>query len=371
MSNNWVNVKSSNKAKNIKEEEYLLSDILLNSGCIRCMNKSCSINEDHGIPFPDKMSVFVQNPTYINGMEQAIKNARLDFNGKKPFYTICNYTNKKCRNCEEGRIKYVDFNKEKIALCYPPLEAIKYKVTVGLHIDIKLILKGTKFDVSAIPLCVLIQDKTTEKSEFIKEEEKQKELSSQNSWPELSSNINLVQTKVDKPVLSFSKIQKSLSEEKIIVPEKPIITETVVKINTGRINHNKLKTSKLEDKTINTDVEVQNIKETKIVNADETSLYKKEDKSLKHEPLKINVDDSLLIEKENKIKSLLREIKLLKDEMTKLYCKNKMLEEKNQKEMFIIKNQHKYDEILDNVKNLNTRITQQFFETNYQEYVLI
>ena len=39
--------------------------------------------------------------------------------------------------------------------------------------------------------------------------------------------------------------------------------------------------------------------------------------------------------------------------------------------MFIINNQHKYDEILDNVKYFNTRITQQFFETNYDQYILI
>ena len=146
MSDNWNNVKSNQKKnKIIKEEEYILSDILFNGGCMRCMNKSCTINENHGIYFPEKLTTFVQNPTYINGIEKSIQNAKLDFNGKKPFYTTCNYANKKCRNCEEGRIKYIDFNNEKIALCYPSLDAIRYKVTVGLHIDIKLILKGPQY----------------------------------------------------------------------------------------------------------------------------------------------------------------------------------------------------------------------------------
>ena len=61
----------------------------------------------------------------------------------------------------------------------------------------------------------------------------------------------------------------------------------------------------------------------------------------------------------------------LRKKMNELYTENKFLEEKNQREMFIINNKHKYDEILENVKYLNTRITQQFFETNYSEYVLI
>ena len=157
MTENWNNVKNNHKKnKNIKEEEHLLSNILFNGGCMRCMNKSCTINENHGIFFPEKISVFVQNPTYINGIEKSIQNEKLDFNGKKPFFTTCNYTNRNCRNCEEGRIKYITFNNEKIALCYPSLEAIRFKVTVGLHIDIKLILKGAKYDVSAIPLCIFL-----------------------------------------------------------------------------------------------------------------------------------------------------------------------------------------------------------------------
>ena len=83
------------------------------------------------------------------------------------------------------------------------------------------------------------------------------------------------------------------------------------------------------------------------------------------------VDNSLLIEKDKKIKDLICENNYLRKKMNELYTENKFLEEKNQREMFIINNKHKYDEILENVKYLNTRITQQFFETNYSEYVLI
>jgi hypothetical protein len=335
MSDNWKDVKNSNKKnKNIKEEEHILSNILFNGGCMRCINKSCSINEQHGICFPEKLSTFVQNPTYINGVEKAIQNAKLDFNGKKPFFTTCNYTNKRCRNCEEGRIKYVDFNDQKIALCYPSLEVIKFKVTVGLHIDIKLILKGTKYEVSAIPINI-----ENKKIEHYNPDIKELDNDFEENWPDLCNNTNKNECKSElqnKNVLDFSNFEKSNKQ----------IEKCNLDTNT---NINKK----------------ESIKEKNIV--------KSNDKVLKE-----NIDDSLLIEKDNQIKDLLYEISYLKQDLKNLYDKytyledeNKYLEEKNKREMFIIDNQHKYDEILENVKYLNTRITQQFFETNYEQYVLI
>ena len=83
------------------------------------------------------------------------------------------------------------------------------------------------------------------------------------------------------------------------------------------------------------------------------------------------VNDSIIIEKDNKIKNLVYENNYLREEIKKLSEENKFLEYKNKKEMFIINNKYKYEEILENVKYLNTRITQQFFETNYDQYVLV
>ena len=296
--NNWNNVKN-NKKKNVKEEEYILSNILSNGGCIRCMNRSCTINENHGIVFPEKICTFVQNPTYINGIEKSIQTAKLDFNGKKPFYTTCNYTNRKCRNCEEGRIKYITFNNEKIALCYPSLEVIRFKVTVGLHIDIKLILKGTKYEVSALPIIPFIN---------IIEEKKIDNSYSEENWPTLYKDSPIICIK--SPILDFSHIEKNFHESK---------------------------------------EEINEIKEV---------------------PKNINIEE-IQIEENAKIKDLIYQNNYLKKENKKLLNEIKILEEKNKREMFIINNQHKYDEILDNVKFLNTRITQQFFETNYEQYVLI
>jgi hypothetical protein len=135
-----------------------LLDIIQNKKvCLRCINNSCTINKPHGFVLPEKerkkMSIFVVNPTYIKKFGKLIEISHLDFNGKKPFYTICNFIDKKCKNCSEGRIKYVNYENKQVILCYPFLDNIKDKVTVGVHIDIKLILKGDeKYDVSFIPL---------------------------------------------------------------------------------------------------------------------------------------------------------------------------------------------------------------------------
>ena len=217
---------------------------------MRCMNKSCTINENHGIYFPEKLTTFVQNPTYINGIEKSIQNAKLDFNGKKPFYTTCNYANKKCRNCEEGRIKYIDFNNEKIALCYPSLDAIRYKVTVGLHIDIKLILKGTKYEVSTIPINIIIENKKIQEPVI----NKKADLNAEENWPSLCTKSTT--TPHVKHVLNYSNIEKSnddsnkkLEENNLIIADikhvsiksEPIKEEEKVvndQIISKDINHN-------------------------------------------------------------------------------------------------------------------------------------
>ena len=48
-----VESKKKTEIKAETEETYLLSDILSNGGCIRCMNKTCKINGIHGMPFSE------------------------------------------------------------------------------------------------------------------------------------------------------------------------------------------------------------------------------------------------------------------------------------------------------------------------------
>jgi hypothetical protein len=366
MTDNWKNVKNTNKKiKNIKEEEHFLFNILNNGGCMRCINKSCKINEKHGINFPEKLSTFVQNPTYITGIEKSIQNANLDFNGKKPFFTTCNYTNKNCRNCEEGRVKYIIFNNEKITLCYPALTAIRFKVTVGLHIDIKLILKGTKYEVSAIPIAIEIK-----KIENVQVDKKQ-ELNSEENWPDLCSNglseksslsDNICPDKLTVKNTKHVNTNSSLFYEKLMGRNEEY-SEVPSKNNRIQLN--------IERTSLNYPSEnIFNFAETENINSDKSCVKKDDPISIDNSILN-EKNNSILIEKDNKIKDLTHQNIFLKEEIVKLYNKNLILEDKNRKEMFIINNEHKYDEILENVKHLNTKITQQFFETNYQQYVLI
>jgi hypothetical protein len=64
-----ISVKSK---KSYVEETFFLLNLLNNNACIRCINKSCKINEKHGIDFPEKMSTFVKNPCYITEIGKVI-----------------------------------------------------------------------------------------------------------------------------------------------------------------------------------------------------------------------------------------------------------------------------------------------------------
>lgn len=140
--------------KNI-EEEYLLSNILSNGGCIRCMNKTCKIEEQHGIFFPDILSKFVLHPNYIKGVQNALENIKLDFEGKKKYYTICNYFMHSCNNCKENRTDFFTYNDKKIMFCFPVLNKSKNKVIIGIHADIEIKKINNQYDIDLIPFLPL------------------------------------------------------------------------------------------------------------------------------------------------------------------------------------------------------------------------
>ena len=377
----WSDVKSNIKKNKNKEEEYYLSTILNNGGCIRCINKSCTNNETHGTFFPEKLSVFVQNPTYINGMEASIKNAKIDFEGKKIFYTVCNYVNKRCKNCEEGRIKYIDHNNQKIALCYPLIQSIRFKVTLGLHIDIKLILKGTKFEVSAIPAIV--------SHPII---EKEMEIECQEVWPSLSDNIiEPSNEKIkDVPKEYFTYLSKDSFKESIIQTPKDNIevqleessqetlkepSKDVPKEYFKYLTKNNVKNVLKEPSSNESTLKESPLKELSLkeLSLKESSL---KESSLKESSLKesflqeIAVKDSLIEQYTKDLVDLRYENKFLREETIKITQENKLLIIENKKINSIIKNKDKIYEMMNNIENLDT-VRQQFIQTNYEQYLLI
>ena len=352
--NTITNAQKNKDKKKIKEITYFLSELLSNGACMRCMNKSCKITEQHGIFYPDKITTFVLNPSYINGVQKCIDDEKLDFNGKKPFYTTCNYAFGKCRNCEEGRFKYITINEQQVAICFPIIDSVRFKITIGVHIDIKLVMKGRHFDASLLPIDISLKNEEYE-------ENKENENSSLNdNWPSLLSLNN--DKKIEKPkiIMDFNKITKLNSQETINMDQSKIIMDfnKITKLNSQ------------EDETLNVLSDSVNL----TLESDE--YWKKDTYINEIANFTINTETEYLLFKS--YVKILDENDYLRNENS--YLKNDIIKYKeeinnikdiNHREKFIIKNNKVYDEILNNIKYINNRVTDQFVDTNYSEYILL
>jgi hypothetical protein len=336
--------------ENIREEIFFLSNLLCEGACLRCMNKSCKINHDHGIPYPEKIGVFVQNPSYISGMDKVFNEAIIDFNGKKPFYTICNYINGNCRNCQEGRIKYIKYNDENIALCYPILENIRNKVTIGVHADIKLIMKGNKFDSAIIPVEIIFEEDSFDN--FESESDRYNNEKVVDEWPILNE------------------YKKENFENK---------NENKNKKNFENSFLNALKLNSNDDKIIDDYNKCDNDTSNDAYNDAYNDTYnEKENINFENNnyDYRCENDYQYRLEEENHFleKEVLRLTKMtdsLHEKNISLEKKINSLEKKIEYDKIIFKYGEKYDEILYNLNNLNNRVSDQFFEQNYSDYIIL
>ena len=372
--------------KPYQEENFYLLDLLKNNACLRCINKSCRITDEHGINFPDKMSTFVQNPTYISEIGKVIDSAKLDFSGKKPFYTICNYVHKKCRNCEDGRIKYINYDDKQIILCYPFLDNIKNKVTVGVHIDIKLVMKGHKYEVSCIPLEVKFEKKIFPKNYEKLEKNDDNQFNGREEvltpysdktfvevWDEdiFASNCNKSKFSLEKfqeiewPLLSPKEIKKNDSIKDYSKLKKIINNETPNDKSNDKSN-DKLN-DKFNDRSNDRSNDKSNKKNFDIRNNFDTPTSinfennrKNFDKNEINDENIININYSKIVDKNKK----------LEDDLIILKLENKKLKEDIENFRNLMKNNKVYDEILYNVNSINNRVTEDFLSTNYSEYLI-
>jgi hypothetical protein len=360
MNDEWKPTKQKKKEKkknlneNIREEIFFLSNLLCEGACLRCMNKSCKINHDHGIPYPEKIGVFVQNPSYISGMDKVFNDADIDFNGKKPFYTICNYINGNCRNCQEGRIKYIKYNDESIALCYPILENIRNKVTIGVHADIKLVMKGNKFDSSIIPVEIVFEEDNFDSDKYNNEEVV-------DEWPILNEykknnfqDENESKKNFENSFLNALKLNSN--DDKIKHYEDKIIDEYDNKYND---TYNDAYNDTYNDAYNDTYNDKENIN------------FKNNNYDYRYEN-----DYQFRLEEQNHFleEEVLRLTKMTDSLHEKNFLLDKKihsLEEKIEYDKVIFKYGEKYDEILYNLNNLNNRISDQFFEKNYSDYIIL
>jgi hypothetical protein len=141
------------KNEGFQEKTYYLSKIVEDGGCIHCLNNSCRNRNVHGIEFPEKLSCFVKNPRFITEVSTAIENASLNFDNIPFNITTCTFIHTgNCKNCNEGRYKTFDMNGKIIGVCFPAFDETKTKIIVGIHMDIKIIMRGKHYAVSALPI---------------------------------------------------------------------------------------------------------------------------------------------------------------------------------------------------------------------------
>ena len=315
------------------EEKFYLFDLLKNGLCLKCLNKSCKINENHGVYIPEKMSTFIKNPTFIPELRNIIDSTKFNFNGKKPFFTTCNYIHKKCLNCLEGRIKVIEHENKKIILCHNSLNTPNNHVTVGLHIDIKFVMKNNNnYDVSYLPLEIIEED-------FDKNEELNKSI---HNWPSIIPNKSVIS---NKSVKDFSHIKNVLIDEKLNIEIKEDMIEIKEDMNEIKEDMNEIK----EDVKKNLKNEINNL-----------NIFPNKE-----------VDSNIELNKSLEEEKLLIKVKILEEEIYSL--KNDLIKSKLEleRERIKIKNNDIYEEILYNINEINSRVSEDFLNTNYSDYLIL
>jgi hypothetical protein len=419
MSNEWeeINIqKKSSKSNNIR-----LSEWYNGGGCFNCLNGRCHYSdENHCIPYPKELSQIFKNPTSIYGMYDAIKNAEFNWNNIQCTYTVCSfvYSNRGCKNCKEGRIKNFIFKNQTITICYPQLESVKYKITIGMHIDFIIKFNNKKFDVIVYPLdsktdgIISMSERAFPKSaersnndrnskerniqminsidhentlmySDMPEERliprKDKNLYNEENYPrlDLSSEERIISPHLLRSISYKDSIELGAKEEYIIPNKKS--TQNEYSDNLSEYTENLSEyTQNLDDNDFN--IPLKNIvfnmnrKELKINNKyiDIINSYDKNNnvipelKNFKEDlNKKINEYQSL-----SKLKFLEIENERLNNDINMMNKKINKLENQISRLNYINNNSSKYEELFKNKKIIESRVTQQFLNTNYSDYVV-
>ena len=125
-----------------KNKNYTLSSLCFeNKECFHCMLDKCDNPNHNEKKFPINLSYFIQKPLRINILNNILNNNSLDFpKGYRIIYNICKfiYTNKNCKNCEEGRHRTVMIKDKEIPYCFSDFQKNESEtsIRIGLHLDI-------------------------------------------------------------------------------------------------------------------------------------------------------------------------------------------------------------------------------------------
>jgi hypothetical protein len=218
-------------------------------------------------------------------------------------------------------MKKIFLNDEELTICYSIVKPNMTKITFGLHIDIKLILKDKNYQVSAIPVNIILPE-----SILIDDSIK---MNTENDFPTLSL-IN------DKKMNILENSKSTVWNNKLkIIPEIISFDEN--------INPNVHLLSPLtRDSDKNISVSVKRSESGTVIESE-------------------HFNNTNLI--------LLKENDELKMEIDELRRKIRNLEKKNKKDEHAIQNANKFEEIINNIDILNI-VSKQVLETHYSEYLL-
>ncbi len=334
MESNWNTIpKKTDKQSN----NYHLYDFLNEGGCLRCVKGNCRNPPSHSLSFSPEFAYYVKYPTKIDGFLKAISCSKLDFT-KAPFYTICDYVNGRCRNCEEGRIKYISYNKQKIPICYPDpnFDKSHNKITIGLHIYVEVIKKGSRFEGRIFPVEINYSKNT--KMELTQDKPVSFDTDPIGSHFEATkeSRNETYATHVDPVKESYLEHADSTKELHVEACNETYATHA-----------DPVKESHIDfSKIIKTVIIENNIQEIKL--KDEN-------------PLIVSISRNALL-------NLKIENDLLKDENTKQQIKIKSLEQELYNLKYLNSDLKLLEEALYNVKRLSNRVSNDFMKSEYSVF---
>jgi hypothetical protein len=321
----------------IIKKEIRLSEWHNSGGCFSCLNGRCHFSEEnHSIPYIKELSIVFKNPTTIFGMYDAIKKAGFNWNNIQCTYTVCPfvYSNRGCKNCKENRTKTFIFKNQEITICYPPIESVKYKLTIGMHIDFIIKLNSKGYDVTVFSI-------NQKKDERLSDERVKNEYL-------ISSKFDGIQNDERDYDFIEKAVENNINNNENFPALNGITHSFTIpeNISNNETFSNLIKKSILDEELINYEEEKNHkiYEEEKIKNEDFISLNKLKLLELENESLK---NDKILLN---------QKIYMLENEISKLnYVKDKF---------------SKYEEMFKNKKTIESRVTQQFLNTNYSEYII-